>query len=332
LSTENYQSVLVEARNAVAPGLERADALMQEIAHATHGELRSRMLKVLERPGKRIRSTLLLQLATLGQGEVPWERASRAAASIELLHLASLLHDDVIDDTEMRRGQPTAHALWGNQMAVLVGDYTLSQALELVVGDEDKRIPVMISRASSRLVAGEVMELDYLGRTIGIEEYYHVIDGKTAALIESAAGCGAALAGYDDEWIERASQMGSHFGIGFQIIDDLLDYGVGAADLGKAKFSDLANEVMTLPLIYFYQDAEPAQIREMEELRSRIEEEEGVATQVVSLLQKTGSFEKTHARAMDHVGKALEILNALPESEARRHLLQMLSTMTGRSS
>ena len=155
-----YQVVLKEARELITPGLILTDEKIQEIADKAPGELRTRLSKVLARKGKRIRSTLLFLLAstTIDPNDEKYaHRLAAVAASIELLHLASLLHDDVIDEQDIRRGEPTAHAQWGNKMAVLVGDYALSKALCLVMDDDDRRVPSWVSESTAKLVAGEVL-------------------------------------------------------------------------------------------------------------------------------------------------------------------------------
>jgi len=330
LNPFEYQDVLESARETILPCLDLSEQIIYTVADEAPGSLRQRLMLMLERPGKRIRSTLLMHLAATGSHLAAPERIARAAASIELLHLASLIHDDVIDETDTRRGQKSAHALWGNQVAVLVGDYALSKALELVVADRDNRIPIQISQASARLVAGEIFEIDLAGQEIGMEQYYEVIDGKTAALIEAAAGCGAVLAGHPQSVVDGCRSLGRHFGISFQIIDDLLDFGVGAGDLGKAKFSDLANSVTTLPLLCYMQAADEAGKAQMRELRNRADQP-GVPEQVVALLAKSGAFDCTQKYAMDHVAQALAILQSLPPSPSREHLLRLLGTMAFRN-
>jgi octaprenyl-diphosphate synthase len=329
-STDSYTSVLTDARSKVQAGLDLSDEIIANIAVSAPGELRARMEKIIARKGKRVRSTLLFLIGATGTKPASLERRAKAASSIELLHLASLLHDDIIDETDMRRGEPTAHTLWGNRMAVLVGDYALSKALELVVVDEDQRVAKVVSEASSKLVAGEVLELDLAGKDLTIEQYYQVIDGKTAALIEACAACGSILAGHSDELVKACGEMGRDFGIAFQIIDDLLDYGFGASDLGKAKYSDLQNGLSTLPMILYYQNLTETEIDHITELRSKGERKD-IQKEIISLLTAKNCFLGTQEIAMKHIKQALSTLNSLPDSLAKEQLLSMCGSMATRS-
>ncbi len=326
-----YQNVLQQARLNIQDGLELTETFIQDIANNAPGSLKDRMLTITARPGKRVRSTLLFLIAQTGQGQPALERIAKAAASIEMLHLASLLHDDVIDSTDLRRGEPTAHSLWGNQLAILVGDFTLSKALELVVSDIDNRIPIKVSQASSQLVAGEILEIDLTGTQLTQAEYFEVIDGKTAALIEAAAACGAILAQHSPEQIIALTQMGRQFGIAFQIIDDLLDFGFGASDLGKAKFSDLSNDVMTLPMIIYMEESSAEKQEEMRLLRNTAIENSESRTQITKILSDSGAFLKTQKIALDLVQSALQTINSLPQSKGKEHLLAMCGSMAVRS-
>lgn len=331
--SQDYQEVLTNARSTVQEGLDISDAIMNEIAAAAPGELSTRLSTVLSRKGKRVRSTLMFLLARTsaeGVDSIDLRRVASGAASIEMLHLASLLHDDVIDETDIRRGKPTAHSQWGNSMAILVGDYALSKALELVVGDEDRRVPTFVSMASSKLVAGEVLELDHTGGCLTLAKYYEIIDGKTAALIEAAAACGAIYGGHDEATVKRCGSMGRDFGIAFQIIDDLLDFGIGATDLDKALYTDLANDVMTLPMILYYEQADESQTAKMDALRKEASAVE-VQEKIVEIFKAAGVFEKTKSIAMKHVEDALAVLASLPDGEGKDSLIQMCGTMAFRS-
>lgn len=326
-----YQQVVQVARSHVQPGLDLSDSLMLQVAEQAPGELCKRMTQLSSRKGKRIRSILLFLLAETGEKPADPLRAARAAASVEMLHLASLVHDDVIDESPQRRGVRTAHTEWGNKIAVLVGDYILSKSMEFVVDEDDRRIPKCLAEAASALIAGEIMELDYAGRRdLTLEQYLQVIEGKTASLVDACARCGAVLAGHSPELVDACGKLGSHFGIAFQIIDDLLDYGVGAGDLGKAKFSDLNNGLVTLPLLFYFADCDAAERASFEDLLSRAVEA-GVAQQIVAQLQLKGSFEKTKEMAMEHLADAADILSRLPATPARDLLVSFFGSMAERS-
>ncbi len=318
------------------PGLNTCQLLVEEIAVTAPGQLRPRLEHIMGRKGKRVRATMMLLIADTGiQTETPesLERKARVAAGLEMLHLASLVHDDVIDESELRRGIFTANAEWGNKMAVLVGDYILSKSMELVVSEPDRRIPAILSQASSRLVAGEVLEMDLAGKLdASYEEYQAVIEGKTASLFEASGRCGAILAGHDAPLVDACGELGRHFGITFQIVDDLLDFGVGAGDLGKATFSDLANGVITLPLVLFFADCSTAdRVKMTELLQSAGREEPGAAESAKNFLDQHGVFDRVLESAMGHMKAAMGILDRLPTGVARNILAEVCNAMVHRS-
>lgn len=326
-----YQQIVQVARNHVQAGLDLSDSLMLQVAEQAPGQLSTRMVQLSSRKGKRIRSILLFLLAETGLAPHDPLRAARAAASVEMLHLASLVHDDVIDESLERRGVRTAHSEWGNKVAVLVGDYILSKSMEFVVDEADRRIPACLAGAASSLIAGEIMEIDYAGRRdLTVEQYFQVIHGKTASLVDACARCGAMLAGHSPELVDSCGRLGTHFGLAFQIIDDLLDYGVGAKDLGKAKFSDLGNGLVTLPLLFYFQDCTPEERQQIDSLLGQTSQP-GVVAQIVALLQQKGSFEKAKETAMEHLADAAQILSRLPETPARQLLVSFFASMAERS-
>jgi octaprenyl-diphosphate synthase len=333
MTTTPYQDVLAQARELVADGLETTDKMLLSIADNAPGELKARLNKIMERKGKRIRSTLLFLLAGTSidiKDPKNSNRLAAAAASIELLHLASLLHDDVIDEQETRRGEPTAHEQWGNKMAVLVGDYALSKALTLVMPDDDRRVPTWVSESTAKLVSGEALEIDLASKIITLDQYIEVIDGKTAALVEAAGACSSIISGMSETDVDRCSSLGRDFGIAFQIVDDLLDYGIGAADLGKATFSDLSNGLMTVPLILFYENCSAEQKTEMESLRKDGANPE-THKKIFSILDDADIFELSSELAKVHVKKAIATIMTLPENEFRTHLLGMCMAMANRN-
>ncbi len=328
-----YHKVLSEARNMINEGLELTDKKMLAIADEAKGELHSRLHKVMERKGKRIRSILLYLLAGSSidvNAPEHKDRLAAVAASIEMLHLASLLHDDVIDEQDLRRGQLTAHALWGNQMAVLVGDYALSKALCLVMDDPDRRVPTWVSASTAKLVEGEVLEIDLAEKIISLEQYIEVIDGKTAALIEAAAACASIISGHDPEVVAACASLGRDFGLAFQIIDDLLDYGIGAEDLGKGTYSDLGNGLMTIPIILYYQKCTQDQKNEMEALRQKGDQPE-VQKIIFEELNKAGIFKESLKMALKHVELAVKTIEILPQNEFRDQLISVCRSMAGRN-
>lgn len=249
----DFQVVLGQARELVRESLERTEQVIMQVAETAPVGISDRLVSLFGRKGKRIRSTLLCLIANCGEKAPDVNRVAHACASVELLHLASLVHDDIIDGTDVRRGKKTAHKEWGTQVAVLVGDYVLSQSMRCVIDEEVRSVPVIISDAADMLIVGEIMELDHCGEmTLSREMYNEIINRKTAALIEAASRLGGIMAGFDQTLVDECGKMGAHFGLAFQIIDDLLDYGYGSKNLDKAKFTDLSNGLITLPLLYYF--------------------------------------------------------------------------------
>lgn len=331
LTTEiSYDQVLKEARDSVGAGLEKVHALMLEVADLAPGTLAGHLNSLLVRRGKRIRSTLLLLLAGTGRS-LNLERAARVAAAIELIHLASLVHDDIIDGSDLRRNEKTAHQRWGNRMAVLLGDYTLARSMEMVWSDRDHRLPLSLSKASSRLIMAEVAEIDQAGNAdITLEQYFSVIEGKTASLLQACGECGAILAGFDDAMVRDGAELGRNFGIAFQIIDDLLDYGFGAENLDKRTFSDLKNGNFTLPLILFFSECSVSERAKMRELLAQPGLESS-QVQVKRMLEARGVFAKARDIAVERLNAGMPFLNGLPDNEASRHLRRVCRLMTDRS-
>jgi geranylgeranyl pyrophosphate synthase len=326
----DYASVLGEARDFVSPGLDRVQAIMESVAEGAPGNLSGHLKQLLSRRGKRVRSTFLLLLAQSGTG-FDLERAARVCAAIELIHLGSLIHDDIIDGSDLRRDEKTAHQRWGNRVAVLLGDYTLSKSMELIWEDEDRRVPLSLCRASSALIKAEVLEVERAGRMdLSLEEYREIIAGKTAALFDACGECGALLAGLDADEIRQASALGRNFGLAFQIIDDLLDFGVGAGHLDKRTFSDVKNGLLTLPLILFLNVAETGEKARMLTLLAEAHLESSQVA-IRELLESRDAFGQARGMALDNVRSGLAFLESLPASPAVQHLKQVCLLMTERS-
>ncbi|HLP43620.1 MAG TPA: polyprenyl synthetase family protein [Fibrobacteria bacterium] len=325
-----YDQVLKEARDFAGPGLDEVHNLMLGVADSAPGTLSGHLNSLLVRKGKRIRSTFLFLLASTGK-KLDLERTARVSAAIELVHLASLVHDDIIDGSDLRRNEKTAHQRWGNRMAVLLGDYTLARSMEMVWSDSDHRLPLSLSRASSRLIMAEVLEIDQAGNPdITLDQYFSVIEGKTAALLQACGECGAILAGFDDAMVKGGAELGKNFGIAFQIIDDLLDYGFGAENLDKRTFSDLKNGTFTLPVLLFFRDCGAADRDRMRELLA-IRQQESAQEQIKRMLEAQGTFGKARDIAVARITACMPFLESLPDNEASRHLRKVCRLMTERS-
>ena len=206
--------------------------------------------------GKRMRPMLCVAgaIAASGQTDVP-EEALKLAAAVEFIHSATLLHDDVIDNSDKRRGRDTANALWGNEASVLVGDFLFARAFELMVETDDLAILGMLSSASARITEGEVKQMTMVGAPDSpLADYLSVITNKTAILFAAAAEAGGRVGGGDTELCQALHTYGLHLGMAFQICDDALDYEAAPADMGKNAGDDFYEGKITLPVILAWQD------------------------------------------------------------------------------
>ena len=238
------------------------------------------------------------------------------AAVIEFLHTASLLHDDVVDRSELRRGRPTANACWGNAPSVLVGDFLYSRAFQLMVSLDNMDILAILAEATNRIAEGEVMQFANIGN-LDMDEagYLKAIRLKTALLFQAATHTGAVLASENSAEIEANRRFGLHFGMAYQLVDDWLDYAGDAATMGKNAGNDLAEGKLTLPLIHTLANGTASQAALVRDaLRSR---STARFHQVVKAVHACGAMQYTHAAAIEESSLALECLAHLPANRYR---------------
>lgn len=245
--------------------------------------------------GKRLRPMFLLASARLsgyrGDGHIP------LAGVIESIHTASLLHDDVVDGAEIRRGRPPAHALWGNQVVILVGDYLYSNSLKRAASYKDVRIIEALSTAVTAMTEGELLQLEKSGDiNITEEDYFRIVTSKTGVLISSACRIGGMLGGVEAEQEEALARFGLKAGITFQMADDLLDYKAATEGFGKKLGKDLEEGKITLPLIYLIRHCDPAQREEIKGMIERGPSEDDLA-RILLLFRKYRAIEKAVERA-----------------------------------
>jgi octaprenyl-diphosphate synthase len=282
---------------------------------------------VLRRKGKEIRPTLVLLAARLCGGG--GERALRAAALVELLHTATLVHDDVVDDAERRRGVFSINALWKNKVAVLFGDFLLSRGLLMALDNEDYDLLQLVSDAVRRMSEGELLQIEK-ARKLDIDEatYYRIIGDKTGSLIAACLACGASSADASSDDVQRLKEAGESLGLAFQIRDDLFDY--GGADVGKPLGLDLQERKLTLPLIVALERA-PADARKtvMKAIRSRRRRPAAVAS-VHQFVVANGGLHYAAEAMQRHAGRAAEIFEAFPPSDARDALIELTDYVVAR--
>ncbi len=278
--------------------------------------------------GKRLRPLLvLLSARALNYGGTA---QIDLAAIIEFIHTATLLHDDVVDASEMRRGKETANAVWGNEASVLVGDFLYSRAFQMMVSVGDMRIMEIMSKATNIIAEGEVLQLLNCGDASTTEErYLEVIHFKTAKLFEAACQLGAVISGCDTHTEKAMANYGMYLGTAFQLIDDVLDYSATADEMGKNIGDDLAEGKPTLPLIYAMRHGSPA---EAAVIRNAIENSglENIDA-VVETIHSTGALIYTADAARVEAEKAAEAISGLPASLYRDAMLTLAEFSVTRS-
>jgi len=278
---------------------------------------------LVEAGGKRLRPLLVLLSANaLGYPDADKRKHLDLAAIIEFIHTATLLHDDVVDLSEMRRGRLTANAKWGNAPSVLVGDFLYSRAFQMMVAIGNMGIMQILSDATNTISEGEVQQLvNAKDPSVDEDNYFNVIYKKTAALFEAACETAAVLSGAPDEQRQALKRYGYHLGLAFQMVDDALDYEGDAKALGKNVGDDLAEGKPTLPLIYAMRQGTEQQAELIaQSIREGGEEH---LNEIVTIVRDTGALKYTADCAKDQVDKAIAELDWLPASEYRQAMLDL---------
>ena len=275
---------------------------------------------IISAGGKRLRPVLVLLLANAYGYKGSFHHD--LAAVVEFIHTATLLHDDVVDESTMRRGRATANALFGNAASILVGDFLYSRAFQMMVAIDDMRVMRILSDATNVIAEGEVLQLlNMHDPDVTEERYLHVIRSKTAKLFEAAAQLGALVAGANEADIGAAAEYGRSLGTAFQLIDDVLDYSGNASDTGKNVGDDLREGKPTLPLIYLMQNGTHEQ-REL--VRSCIETgDEKHFDAVLAAITQSGALEYTKREAEASARRAADSIAGLPNSEFKDSLLEL---------
>ena len=270
--------------------------------------------------GKRLRPLLLL-LAAKALGEANQNHLILAAV-IEFIHTATLLHDDVVDESALRRGQESANAVWGNAASVLVGDYLYSSAFEMMVRTNNMQVMEILSKTTTAIAEGEVLQLLNCNNPDTTEEkYLEVIARKTAILFSAATRLAAVISGSDTETQEALATYGQQLGVAFQLIDDALDYKASTEDLGKNLGDDLAEGKPTLPLIYAIQHGTPAQAEIV--INAIRQGSRDSFNEVYEVVKATNAIEYTEKCADEAAAKAIASLSCLPDSDYKRALEQL---------
>ena len=309
-----------EIRTFIEPDMQRVDAVIRERLHSDVVLIRQVSEYIIGSGGKRMRPALVLLSA--GVFDYRGVHHHELAAVVEFIHTATLLHDDVVDESNLRRGRETANALFGNAASVLVGDFLYSRAFQMMVGVNDMRVMQVLADATNTIAEGEVLQLlNCNDPDIDEQRYLQVIRFKTAKLFEAATRLGAIISQASARDEEALATYGMHLGTAFQLIDDVLDYSGNHADTGKNLGDDLAEGKPTLPLLYAMKQGTPAQAAL---IRSAIEQG-GLSdfTQVLETINATGALAYAAQQAQHEVDIACAAIAHLPDSQYKQTLLEL---------
>ena len=315
---------------ALAPDMARVNALIRTRMASEHApRIPEVTAHLVEAGGKRLRPLLTLAAARLcgydGEDHV------RLAATVEFIHTATLLHDDVVDESARRRGRPTANLLWDNKSSVLVGDYLFARSFQLMVETGDLRVLGILSNAAAEIAEGEVLQLTAAASLATSEAVYlRVVRGKTAALFAAATEVGGVIAGASDAQVAALAAYGDALGISFQITDDLLDYGGLSARLGKNVGDDFRERKMSLPVIRALGEADEAERAFWRRVIEKGDQGDGDLEEAIAIMRRRGSLESVRDTALDHAARARAALAPLPDNAMRRSLADLADFVVAR--
>ena len=284
---------------------------------------------IVRRKGKQMRPMFVFLVAKMVSNGGFDERTYRGASVVELIHTATLVHDDVVDDSNRRRGFFSINALWKNKIAVLVGDYLLSKGLLLSIDNEDFDLLKLISIAVREMSEGELLQIEK-ARKLDITEaiYFDIIRKKTATLIAACCGIGAASVGASQEKIRQMRKFGEYIGIAFQIKDDLFDY--SEAKIGKPTGIDIKEQKMTLPLIYTLNNCSKKEKSWLINSIKKHNKDKKRVKEVIAFVKSSGGIEYTTTKMEEYKHKAIAILDNYPTSEYKSSLLKMIDYVVAR--
>jgi octaprenyl-diphosphate synthase len=312
----------------IAADMALVNALIRQQLHSDVPLVNQIAEYIISAGGKRIRPVLVLLVANAHGYRGSCHRD--LAAVIEFIHTATLLHDDVVDESSLRRGRQTANALFGNAASVLVGDFVYSRAFQMMVKVGNMRVMQILADATNVIAEGEVLQLLNMHDPDVTEgRYLEVIRSKTAKLFEAAAQLGALVAGASEEAVEAAAEYGRSLGTAFQLIDDVLDYSGNATDIGKNVGDDLREGKPTLPLIYLMQHGSPT---ERDLVRACIEHgDEKHFDDILLAITNSGALDYTRRKAENIAQGAIDAISVLPNSQFKDSLLQLCAFAVDRN-
>lgn len=328
--TENVQKPLDQLSAALATEMEAVNSLIRQRMASRHApRIPEVTAHLVEAGGKRLRPMLTLAAARL-MG-YPGNYHIHLAATVEFIHTATLLHDDVVDESRQRRGRPTANLLWDNKSSVLVGDYLFARSFQLMVEPGNMRTLEILANASATIAEGEVLQLT-AAQDLGTDEavYLQVVRGKTAALFSAATEVGGVIAGADEVQVKALFDYGDALGIAFQIVDDILDYGGATMTIGKNVGDDFRERKLTLPVIKAVAAADPAERAFWTRTIEAGDQREGDLEHALHLLAHHRAIEAARADAMGWAGRAKDALSLLPDHPIRGMLSDLADFVVSR--
>ena len=324
-------SAYLDLRNLVVNKLDKVENLIN-LKLESKVDLIQKMTKHhLNSGGKRLRALLTLGSAKLAGYDLG-ERDINFASCVELIHSATLLHDDVIDESDLRRGNKTTNTIWGNQSSILTGDYLLSRCFEIMVDDGDLEILKLLSSTSAKIAQGEVLQLQHKSEIDTVEEtYLEIITSKTAALFSAACKVGAILGNKDEKVKEALSSYGKNLGVTFQIADDTLDYNSDMKKFGKKIGKDFYEGKITLPIIILNQQCKIGEIDMLKDFFSKKERTENDLKYTLDLIKKYDVIKQCYKKADHFISLASSSLNVFESSEQKNILKNLTSFSIERS-
>lgn len=316
--------------DALAQEMEAVGALIRERMASQHApRIPEVTAHLVEAGGKRLRPMLTLAAAKICGYEGTHHVS--LATTVEFIHTATLLHDDVVDESGQRRGRPTANLLWDNKSSVLVGDYLFARSFQLMVDTGSMRVLSILANASATIAEGEVLQLTAAQNLSTTEDVYlQVVRGKTAALFSAATEVGGVIAAASEDHVSALHTYGDALGIAFQIVDDLLDYGGATATIGKNVGDDFRERKLTLPVIRAVAQADEDERAFWTRVIAKGKQGDGDLEHALALLTKHGTLVSTRDTAMDWADKAKAAILTLPPSEYRDMLHDLADYVVAR--
>jgi octaprenyl-diphosphate synthase len=328
LSDTSFRTTASTINEPIAADMDAVNLVIRQQLHSDVQLINQIAHYIISAGGKRIRPTLALLFANAHGYHATHHH--ELAAIVEFIHTATLLHDDVVDESSLRRGRETANALFGNAASVLVGDFLYSRAFQMMVSIGNMRVMQILADATNVIAEGEVLQLlNMHDPEVTEARYMQVIESKTAKLFEAAAELGALIAGVDEADIRSAAEYGRNLGTAFQLVDDVLDYSGNASEIGKNVGDDLREGKPTLPLIYLIQHGQPEQ-REL--VKTCIETgDEKHFNEILEAIRVSGALDYTKQAAQRAAAQAAAAIIGLPDTNFKNSLLNLCAFAVDRN-